>query len=75
MLTQVEQDNLLVIRSEPYIGPVIGHAGPASSVTIIDGPACAGGVLWWEVNVAALNLSGWAIEVNLRSCSKEDGCT
>lgn len=75
MLTQVEQENLLVIRSEPYIGSVLGHAGPMSVVKIIDGPDCAGGAVWWEVNVAALNLTGWVIEANLRACSKEDGCT
>ena len=75
MLTQVEQENLLVIRSEPYIGSVLGHAGPMSVVTIVGGPACAGGAVWWEVNVASLNLTGWAAEANLRACSKEDGCT
>lgn len=75
VITQVEQDDLLVIRSEPYTGSVIGHAGPASSVSIINGPACAGGALWWEVNVTSLNLRGWATEANLRPCTKEDDCT
>lgn len=75
MLTQVEQENLLVIRSEPYIGSVLGHAGPMSAVAIVGGPACAGGAVWWKVNVASLNLGGWAIEANLRACSKEDDCT
>jgi hypothetical protein len=75
MITQVEQENLLVIRSEPYIGSVLGHAGPMSVVQVTDGPSCAGGVLWWKVNVASLNLNGWAAEANLRACSKKDGCT
>lgn len=75
MLTQVEQENLLVIRSEPYIGSVLGHAGPLSAVTIVDGPACVGDTIWWKVNVASLNLSGWTAEANLRACSKENGCT
>lgn len=75
MLTQVEQGNLLVIRSEPYIGSVLGHAGPTSAVTIVGGPACAGDAVWWKVNVATPSLTGWAAEANLRACLKEDGCT
>lgn len=75
MLTQVEQDNLLVVRSAPYIGSVNGYASPTSAVMIIDGPACAGGAVWWEVNVPSLNLAGWATEANLQPCTKEDDCT
>lgn len=75
MSTQVKEDNLLVVRSEPYTGSVIGHADPTSAVMIVDGPACAGGVVWWEVNVPSLNLTGWATEANLRPCTKEDDCT
>jgi len=74
ILAQVEQGSLLVIRSEPNIGDVVGRAGPLSVVNIVDGPACAGGAEWWKVNIAALNLSGWATEINLYACSKEDGC-
>lgn len=75
MLTQVEQDNLLVVRSEPYVGSVIGYAGPMSAVRIVDGPACVGGAVWWEVNIPSLNLTGWATEANLQPCTKEDDCT
>jgi len=75
MFAQVEQDNLLVIRSEPYIGSLLGHVGPMSTIKIIDGPDCAGGAVWWEVNIATLSLTGWATEANLRACSKEDNCT
>ena len=75
ILAQVEQDGLLVIRSEPNIGDVVGRAGPLSVLNIVDGPSCAGGVVWWKVNIAAPNLSGWATENNLYACSKEDGCS
>jgi hypothetical protein len=74
MPTQVKEDNLLVVRSEPYTGSIIGHAGPTSAVTIVDGPACAGGAVWWEVNVPSLNLAGWVTEANLQPCTKEDDC-
>ncbi len=74
ILAQVEQDSLLVIRLEPNTGDVVGRAGPLSVVNIVDGPACAGGVAWWRVNITALHLSGWATENNLYACSKEDGC-
>lgn len=75
MPTQVTEDNLLVVRSQPYTGSVIGHAGPMSAVMIVDGPACSGGTVWWKVNVPSLNLTGWATEANLRPCTKEDDCT
>lgn len=74
ILAQVEQDSLLVIRSEPNTSDVVGRAGPLSVVKIVDGPACTGGTVWWKVNIAILNLSGWATENNLYACSKEDGC-
>lgn len=74
ILAQVEQNSLLVIRSEPNIGigDVVGRAGPLSVVNIVDGPACAGSVTWWKVNIAAL--TGWVAENSLHACSKEDGC-
>ena len=75
ILTQVEQDSLLVIRSEPNTGEVVGRAGPLSVINIVDGPTGAGGAAWWKVNITAQNLSGWATENNLQVCSKEDGCS
>jgi hypothetical protein len=74
ILAQVEQDSLLAIRSEPNTGEVVGRAGPLSMVNIVDGPTCAGGAVWFKVNITALNLFGWAAENNLYACSKEDGC-
>ena len=74
ILAQVEQDSLLVIRSEPNTGDVVGRAGPLSVVTIVDGPSCASGAIWFKVNITTLNLSGWATENNLYACSKEDRC-
>lgn len=74
ILAQVEQDSLLVIRSEPITGDVVGRAGPLSVVNIVDGPSCTGGAIWFKVNIAAQNLSGWVTEINLYACSKEDGC-
>ena len=71
ILAQVEQDSLLVIRSEANTGDVVGRAGPLSVVNIVDGPACADGAVWWKVNIVALNLSGWATEINLYACSIE----
>lgn len=74
ILAQVEQDSLLVIRAKPNTGDVVGRAGPLSVVNIVDGPACPGGAVWWEVNITTTNLSGWATENNMSACSKEDEC-
>jgi hypothetical protein len=74
ILVRVEQGSLLVIRSEPIIGDLVGRVGPLSVVNIVDGPSCAGDTVWWRVSIDALNLSGWATENNLSACAKEDGC-
>ena len=72
ILAQVEQDGLLVIRSEPSTGDLVGRAGPLSVVNIVDGPTCASGAVWLKVNITALNLSGWATENSLYACSKDE---
>ena len=74
MFAQVGQDSLLVIRSEPDTGGVRGHAGPMSIVKVIDGPICAGGAVWWKLNVFDLDLVGWATENNLYACPKDSEC-
>lgn len=75
MFAQVAQADLLVLRSEPYTGSVVGRIGPLSVVKIVDGPACIGQVVWWQVHLATPNLTGWATEANLRACTKEHDCT
>jgi hypothetical protein len=74
ILAQVEQDNLLVIRSEPNTGGVVGRAGPLTVVNVVEGPSCTGSTIWFKVNIAMANLSGLPTENNLYACSKEDGC-
>ena len=69
---QVSPNDLLVVRAEPYTGSVRGHIAPAATVTIIDGPKCEGGVIWWKVT--SDQLSGWAVENLLRLCPKEGEC-
>ena len=68
---QVSPDDLLVIRSEPYTGSVLGRIAPLTVINIIDGPRCAGGAVWWKVLGAQ---TGWAVEDSLRACPKEGPC-
>lgn len=75
MLAQVEQDSLLILRLAPNSNTVIGRMGPLSVINVVDGPACTGSTVWWQVKSTALNISGWATENNLHACSKEDQCT
>lgn len=65
MVAQVRHDRLLVLRSKPYSGEVIGHAGPLSQVEVINGPTCVGGTLWWEVRASDGQITGWATEIDL----------
>ena len=68
---QVSPNDLLVVRSEPFIGSVLGHIAPLAVINIIDGPKCAGGAIWWKVWGPQ---TGWAVENNLRACPKEQAC-
>ena len=74
MLAHVDQDSLLVIRAEPSVGEVIGHAGPLTIVKTIDGPACAGSILWWKINALDLGIMGWTTENYLEPCPKDGQC-
>lgn len=68
---QVSPNDLLVVRSEPFTGPVIGRIAPLAVINILDGPKCAGGAIWWKVWGPK---TGWAVENNLRACPKEGDC-
>jgi hypothetical protein len=68
---QVSPNDLLVIRSEPFTGSVLGRIAPLTVINIIAGPKCAGGVVWWKVWGPQ---TGWAVENNLRACPKEGDC-
>jgi hypothetical protein len=68
---QVSPNDLLVVRSEPSVGSVLGRIAPLAIINIIDGPQCAGGAVWWKVDGSQ---AGWAVENNLRACPKEGEC-
>jgi hypothetical protein len=68
---QVSPNDLLVIRSEPFVGSVLGRIAPLSVINIIDGPKCVSGAVWWKVWGPQ---TGWAVENNLRACPKEGEC-
>jgi hypothetical protein len=69
---QVSPDDLLVVRAEPYTGSVLGRVPPAAGVVIIEGPKCAGGVIWWMVT--SNQVSGWVVESLLKPCPEEGEC-
>jgi len=68
---QVSPNDLLVVRSEPFTGSILGRIAPLAVINIIDGPKCAGGAVWWKVSGPQ---TGWAVENNLRACPKEGDC-
>ena len=74
MLVQVEQDNLLILRSQPYTGEVIGRAGPLSVAKLIESPECTRNTIWWKLQVPDLGLTGWATEDGLSACAKDSEC-
>lgn len=51
------------VRQEPNTtATVIGYIDPGQSVTIIDGPACSEGWVWWKVETLTDGLNGWTAE-------------
>ena len=74
MLAHVAQDSLLVLRAEPSVGAIIGHAGPMSIVNVLEGASCVGGTIWWKVHALDLGLVGWATENYLEPCPKNGQC-
>lgn len=68
---QVSPNDLLVLRSEPFTGSVLGHLAPLTVVDILDGPKCTGSAIWWKV---LGEKTGWAVENNLLACPKEGEC-
>jgi hypothetical protein len=69
--SQVSPNDLLVVRSEPFIGSVLGRIAPLSIIKILDGPKCTDGAIWWKVEGPPI---GWAVENSLRACPKEGEC-
>jgi hypothetical protein len=74
LFAHVNQDSLLIVRAEPFVGSVIGHTGPMSIVNVIEGPACVGGTIWWKVNALDLGLMGWTTENYLAPCPRDNQC-
>ena len=55
----------LRLRGEPGLeGTLKGEIGPAEVVEIINGPACAAQLVWWEVSALNSGLTGWTAEGN-----------
>ena len=74
MLAHVDRDSLIVIRAEPSVGAIIGHAGPMSTVKVLEGPNCLDSTIWWMVNAPDLGLSGWTTENYLEACPQGSQC-
>ena len=68
---QVSSNDLLVLRSEPFTGRVLGYIAPLTVINIIDGPKCVGGAIWWKVLGTK---TGWGVENSLLACQKEGEC-
>jgi hypothetical protein len=53
------------LRGEPSLeGTLKGQIAPAEVVEIINGPACAEQLVWWEVLALGSGESGWTAEGN-----------
>ncbi len=62
---RVLSDIVLNIRSEPDLNASrVGLMPPNGMFTVLDGPRCADGYLWWQIDYhhAADNVTGWSAE-------------
>jgi hypothetical protein len=52
------------VRAEPTwtTGAIIGFIQPGEVVDVLDGPVCANGVVWWQIQSREQNLTGWTVE-------------
>jgi hypothetical protein len=51
------------IRQEPYKGStLLGKVHPGDEMTIIDGPSCSNGWIWWKIISADNGITGWTAE-------------
>ncbi len=51
------------VRQAPNTtGTILGYVDPGQSVTIIDGPVCSEGWVWWKVEAQSGSLTGWTAE-------------
>ncbi|NPV75259.1 MAG: SH3 domain-containing protein [Anaerolineae bacterium] len=51
------------VRSEPNLGAeILGEIQPGQGMTIIEGPVCTDGWIWWKVQADNTNLIGWTAE-------------
>jgi hypothetical protein len=41
---------------------ILGYIGPGEEITILDGPACANGWIWWKIRSSESGLTGWTAE-------------
>jgi len=51
------------VRSKPYKdSTLLGKIQPGEEVTIIKGPSCSNGWIWWKIQTKNNKLSGWTSE-------------
>lgn len=51
------------VRAEPNQGAkILGEIQPGQGMTIIEGPVCTDGWIWWKVQADHTNLIGWTAE-------------
>lgn len=58
---------------------LIGDAQPGQAMSILEGPKCADGWLWWKVRLLDSDLEGWTAEGDAQGywlvpCSSEEEC-
>ncbi len=58
-----EDPRALRVREQPNLqGAVLGEIPPNTQFDVLDGPLCADGYLWWQIDVAGQDISGWSAE-------------
>lgn len=51
------------VRTEPNLSArILGEMQPGSGMTIIEGPVCTDGWVWWKVKADGSHLEGWTAE-------------
>ncbi|MCO5190894.1 MAG: hypothetical protein M9918_22250 [Anaerolineae bacterium] len=61
--TNTDQSNMLRDKPDTRNGRIIGRMSPGATMTLISGPYCIDGIIWWEVSPDAMpRLRGYTAE-------------
>lgn len=62
-IVSTEDPRPLRVRSLPNLqGEILTEVFPETEFTVVDGPICADGFIWWNISIGESGITGWSAE-------------